>query len=143
MTALKNRRPDENPVGLFAFGNVSVSMDKVVQVTKTEVVVVIGIPDPEVPILRWLVDVASGLRVEEFALVEVHGVTLGFATFGGSEMLFALELFGKIRTAIPTVFCVVLGDQNGVISLWSSEMKVPMLDLKEAFTGERVRHCRC
>ena len=32
--------------------------------------------------------------------------------------------------------CVVLGDQIGVVSLWSSDKKIPMLDLKEVFSGE-------
>jgi hypothetical protein len=30
----------------------------------------------------------------------------------------------------------VLGDQIGVVSLWSSDKKIPMLDLKEVFLGE-------
>ena len=32
--------------------------------------------------------------------------------------------------------CVVLGDQIGVVSLWSSDKKIPMLDLKEVFSGK-------
>ena len=30
----------------------------------------------------------------------------------------------------------MLGDQIGVVSLWSSDKKIPMLDLKEVFSGE-------
>src|SRR5581483_3136128 len=46
----------------------------------TQILIVIGIPNPEVPILGGLIDVAFvfSLSFLEFVLVQVHGVALGF-----------------------------------------------------------------
>src|SRR6266487_1991029 len=70
---------------------------------KPKILIVIGIPHPEVPVLCGLVDIIVGLRVEELSLVEIDRVALRFSTFGGCEMLLPTELFGKFFAAIPTV----------------------------------------
>ena len=79
---------------------------------EAKVVVVIGIPNPEVPIFGGLVDVAVGLRVKEFGLIQIHGVTLGFAAVGGSQVLFAEEFFGQFFSAIPSIFVLPLHEHS-------------------------------
>ncbi len=74
--------PIVKTTGVLFSGN-QISAYKTFNMAKTEVVAVIGIPNPEVPILNWLVNVAVGLRIKKLALIKSHGETLGLATLVG------------------------------------------------------------
>ena len=48
-----------------------------------------------------MINVALRLGIEELALVEIHGISLGFATFRGGQMFLAAELLRQFFAALP------------------------------------------
>src|ERR1035441_2483596 len=72
-----------------------------VKVAEAQVVVVVGVPDPEVPAFGRLVNIATCLSGEEFALVEVHRISLCSPALVGGQVLFAPKLLGKLFSSLP------------------------------------------
>src|ERR1019366_4767374 len=72
-----------------------------VKVAEAQVVVVVGVPDPKVPVFGRLVNVVTGLGGEEFTLVEVHGISLCLPALVGGQVLFAPKLLGKLFSSLP------------------------------------------
>src|ERR1039457_409964 len=68
---------------------------------ETQIVVVVGVPDPKVPAFGRLVNVVTGLGGEEFTLVEVHGALLCSPALVGGQVLFAPKLLGKLFSLFP------------------------------------------
>src|ERR1039458_2411303 len=72
-----------------------------VKVAEAQVVIVVGVPDPKVPVFGRLVNVATVLGGEEFTLVEVHGISLCLPALVGGQVLFAPKLLGKLFSSLP------------------------------------------
>ena len=81
-----------------------------VEMTQAEVVVVIGIPDPEFPTVGGLVDATSG--AEEFRLVKIDREGLRLTAFGGGKVSFAAEFLGEFLATVSPMLVLPL-DEHG------------------------------
>ena len=73
------------------------------EVSESKAFIVVRVPYPEVPILRGLIDITVGLRVEKLALVKVHGESLGFTALRCSQVFVVAKLLGEFLPAISSV----------------------------------------